>query len=472
MATEEKLSAANKRITDLLNDIERLSEELKRKDCLLEKALDVGFKQSQQISSFAMAPQDTVVWDPVTCPQPSCSTPVSRSTWADVVILGEKRRRSPGGISAAPCVSLSNRFSVLAEEALTGNPSPRATTRHPLPQQVGASCDVPVTGPPVPGPSQVSGSRTTKANGAWQQRKPPREAAAYRRKLLRDAVIRRSGGLTRPESAASPPHSDRRSDGGSHCPEPAESPAQSASCSGGSSCSETVRPPHGSASTDPPAMHLSSQSLSPAPGQNVIVPPGHGTRKKPLAAQSPPSPPAMSAQPTPAAPKPLFSPTTIIVGDSIIRHCRFFNATTHCLPGANARSLLEELPALLQSAAPSVNRIIVHVGTNDTALRHSEKTKDDFKLLFSYLYSCGLSVFISGPIPTQGRGSERFSRILQLNSFLQSLSCSFSLGFIDNCNLFWSRPTLYKPDGLHPTSLGSKFLLNNIRYAVQTHSQP
>lgn len=35
----------------------------------------------------------------------------------------------------------------------------------------------------------------------------------------------------------------------------------------------------------------------------------------------------------PAGPQPLFPPTALLIGDSITRKVRFFNAITHCLPG-------------------------------------------------------------------------------------------------------------------------------------------
>uniref|UniRef100_A0A3Q1HT76 SGNH hydrolase-type esterase domain-containing protein n=1 Tax=Anabas testudineus TaxID=64144 RepID=A0A3Q1HT76_ANATE len=167
------------------------------------------------------------------------------------------------------------------------------------------------------------------------------------------------------------------------------------------------------------------------------------------------------------SPQPLFSPTTLIVGDSITRHIRFFNAATHCFPGATVPVILDKLPSLLDSLPSSIVRVIVHVGSCDTTRQHSELTKKDFNALFSFLKSCGKSVFISGPIPTLGRGIGRFSRILSLHTWLQSACKSQHLGFIDNFNLFWDRPSFFRNDGLHPSRHGSRMLAANIQHAIQ-----
>lgn len=98
-----------------------------------------------------------------------------------------------------------------------------------------------------------------------------------------------------------------------------------------------------------------------------------------------------------------FPPTTLIVGDSIIRNAGFLNVATHCFPGATALVILDKLPGLLNSLPSSI-----HVGTNDTAHQHSELTKKDFLNLFYFLNKCGKCVFISGPLPTLARGVAHF----------------------------------------------------------------
>ncbi|XP_049889966.1 uncharacterized protein LOC126383485 isoform X2 [Epinephelus moara] len=91
-----------------------------------------------------------------------------------------------------------------------------------------------------------------------------------------------------------------------------------------------------------------------------------------LLVKSPPptASPTSSSHETPhsASPRPLFPPTTLITGDSITRHIRFFNAVTHCFPGATVPVILQKLPDLLNTLPSSIHRIIVHVGINDSSL--------------------------------------------------------------------------------------------------------
>ena len=172
-----------------------------------------------------------------------------------------------------------------------------------------------------------------------------------------------------------------------------------------------------------------------------------------------------------SSPRPLFPPTTLIVGDSMIRKVRFFNALTHCLPGATVPVILDKLPGILDTLPATVNKIIVHTGFNDTARRQTELTKAAFKSLLSFLRSTGKAIFISGPIPALACKSERFSRVLSLHTWLQSASRDFAASFIDNFNLFWNRPSFFSVDGIHPNLLGSRILATNVQHNVQ-HNAP
>ena len=166
-------------------------------------------------------------------------------------------------------------------------------------------------------------------------------------------------------------------------------------------------------------------------------------------------------------PRPLFAPTTLIIGDSIIRNIRFFNATTLCFPGATVQDILLRLPGVLRDLPTSVQRIIVHVGCNNAMLQQSELTKNEFNKLLHSLNNSGKSVYISGPIPSLGRGSERFSRVLSLHTWLQSACRTHNVGYIDNFNLFWDRASYFKSDGIHPNKQGNLMLAANLQHAVQ-----
>ncbi|KAL7382253.1 hypothetical protein ABVT39_019537 [Epinephelus coioides] len=399
------LKKANKKISDLKDDIRRLSHELRKKDSLLSSYMDVAASQSIKLASLSVALQDTVAWDPSICPQPpSCSTPNHESPWTEVAVGGRKRDSK-----GAPRLSLSNRYAALSADNNPVHPTDvlpaaAAPPRQDLDQKppTAYTADFP---PLLADSAQVTGSSATEL-----QRPASRSASSSaRRRILRDAVLQRSGGLPRPE------------------------PKEKGNPSPGSPRSASAPPPP----HQPAEAHSVDRASS-----------NHET-------------------PQFSSPRPLFSPTTLIVGDSITRNIRYFNAATHCFPGATVPVILEKLPGLLRSLPSSITRVLIHVGCNDTSRQQSELTKKDFNALFRFLNDTGKSVFISGPLPVHTLGAGRFSRLLYLNTWLQSTCKALNFGFIDNFNLFWNRPSFYKPDGVHPNRLGSQMLTANIRHAVQ-----
>uniref|UniRef100_A0A3B3CP93 SGNH hydrolase-type esterase domain-containing protein n=1 Tax=Oryzias melastigma TaxID=30732 RepID=A0A3B3CP93_ORYME len=121
----------------------------------------------------------------------------------------------------------------------------------------------------------------------------------------------------------------------------------------------------------------------------------------------------VSASPAPASPPPLCAPTTAIIGDSIIRNALFPRRDSSGHPGETPR------PAALLP------------------------------------FLCEETDF-----------TRRFSRLLSLSTWLQSASRQNGFLFIDNFNLFWNRPSFYRPDGIHPSPLGSEVLAANIRHSL------
>uniref|UniRef100_A0A671VMR4 SGNH hydrolase-type esterase domain-containing protein n=1 Tax=Sparus aurata TaxID=8175 RepID=A0A671VMR4_SPAAU len=257
--------------------------------------------------------------------------------------------------------------------------------------------------PAVPCASAAAGARSV--SGSNHRLFSRTTTSASRRKLLKEAVLLRAGGI--------------------HHPMPLKD-----------------SPPPGPEKAGP-LQHLSSQ---PRPLSLFL---------RSVRGPDPGPPPQL---------RPLFSPTTLIIGDSITRNIRFFNATTCCFPGATVPVILGKLPGLLQSLPSSITRIVVHVGTNDLAQGATELTKSAFNSLFDFLRTCGKSVFISGPIPTLGRGDARFSRLLLLNTWLKPACSALGFNFVDNFNLFWNRPSFFKSDGIHPTTTGSRMLAANIQH--------
>ena len=378
--------------------------------------MDKATGQSKWIANLSAAIQDTVLWDPSTCPRPSTSsTPNHHSSWAEVVACGRKRHLDRA--ASPPRLTLSNHNAILLDDFPAPADAPAAPTdpgSDPSPKA--APGDTAPSSPPVA--SSVHADCHSSVRSDLRPSSRGTTSSARRKiKMSKEAVARRSGGLPRPGSAER--SSSSRSD-------------------------VAVLPQRSPVWTPHPQSATSTQ----------------GAETDPV--------PSSRTSPRPSTPRPLISPTTLIVGDSIIRDIRFFNATTHCFPGATVPDILDRLPGLLRSLPSSTKRVIVHVGTNDTARQQSELTKQDFNDLFKLLSRCGVTIFISGPIATLSRGSGRFSRLLSLHTWLQSACTAHNIGFIDNFNLFWNRSPLFKTDGVHPNRLGSRMLAANLQHAVQS----
>ncbi|XP_073805074.1 GDSL lipase Rv0518-like isoform X4 [Danio rerio] len=125
---------------------------------------------------------------------------------------------------------------------------------------------------------------------------------------------------------------------------------------------------------------------------------------------------------------------------------------------------------LMLGTAESPGAVVLHVGTNDTGLRQSEILKKDFRSLIETVRrtSPATQIIVSGPLPTYRRGNERFSRLLALNEWLITWCKEQKLLFANNWNLFWERPRLFRPDGLHPSRAGAELLSDNISRLLRT----
>ncbi len=157
-------------------------------------------------------------------------------------------------------------------------------------------------------------------------------------------------------------------------------------------------------------------------------------------------------------------PRTLIVGDSIIRNVSSRTATTCCFPQATVSDVNKELRSIVMKHK-TANRVIIHVGKNDIRKRQSEMLKQDFSELFETLQRLEVQSFISGPLPA--RGTNMFSRLLGLNTWLQRTCSTKGVNFIDNFNIFWGHRQLYKLDGLHPNKLGARVLKDNFYFSLR-----
>ncbi len=163
----------------------------------------------------------------------------------------------------------------------------------------------------------------------------------------------------------------------------------------------------------------------------------------------------------------------VVIGDSIVRHVRATLAEgkvhTHCLPGARVLDVSVQIPAILKDDE-SVAAVVIHAGANDTKLRQTETLKRDFRSLIETVRSTSpaTTIIVSGPLPTYRRGHEWFSRLFALNEWLFSWCTEQKILFVNNWNLFWERPRLFRADGLHPSRLGAELLSDNITRTLRS----
>uniref|UniRef100_A0A9J8ANV4 SGNH hydrolase-type esterase domain-containing protein n=1 Tax=Cyprinus carpio carpio TaxID=630221 RepID=A0A9J8ANV4_CYPCA len=127
------------------------------------------------------------------------------------------------------------------------------------------------------------------------------------------------------------------------------------------------------------------------------------------------------------------------------------------------------IPAILK-ADESPRAVVLHAGVNDTTQRQTETLKRDFRSLIETVRSTtpAATIIVSGPLPTYRRGHERFSRLFALNEWLLSWCKEQKLLFVNNWNLFWERPRLFRADGLHPSRVGAGLLSDNISRTLRS----
>ncbi|CAM4661423.1 unnamed protein product [Leuciscus chuanchicus] len=163
----------------------------------------------------------------------------------------------------------------------------------------------------------------------------------------------------------------------------------------------------------------------------------------------------------------------VIIGDSIVRHVHATlgksKVQSHCFPGARVSEIAARVPEIL-NGDERVGTVVLHAGVNDIRLRQTEILKKDFRNLIDTVRSTSpeTTIIVSGPLPTYRLGHEKFSRLFALNEWLMSWCNEQKLLFVNNWNLFWERPRLFRADGLHPSRFGADLLSDNISKMLNT----
>ncbi len=220
-----------------------------------------------------------------------------------------------------------------------------------------------------------------------------------------------------------------------------------------------------------PGTRSSQMAFTPAPGNHGPWVQQWKTRSRPRATTSPPPVFDISSR-NRFAPLCETDRDAVVIGDSIVRHVRATLAEgkvhTHCLPGARVLDVSVQIPTILKDDE-SVAAVVIHAGANGTKLRQTETLKRDFRSLIETVRSTSpATIIVSGPLPTYRRGHERFSRLFALNEWLFSWCTEQKIIFVNNWNLFWERPRLFRADGLHPSRVGAELLSDNITRTLRS----
>ncbi|KAL7380821.1 hypothetical protein ABVT39_024645 [Epinephelus coioides] len=103
-------------LTNLRENVRRLSDELRRKDALLSSYIETAAAQAKKIGILNYAintSTDTFLWDPI-CPRPSsCSTPNPEGNWMEVIARGGGKGMTTDILQSS--LYLLNRYTALTE---------------------------------------------------------------------------------------------------------------------------------------------------------------------------------------------------------------------------------------------------------------------------------------------------------------------------------------------------------------------
>uniref|UniRef100_A0A3B3RVQ0 SGNH hydrolase-type esterase domain-containing protein n=1 Tax=Paramormyrops kingsleyae TaxID=1676925 RepID=A0A3B3RVQ0_9TELE len=172
---------------------------------------------------------------------------------------------------------------------------------------------------------------------------------------------------------------------------------------------------------------------------------------------------------SPSAAKPN---SVLVIGDSIVRNVDLGGkAVLSCNPRARVLDIGKIIPGIFRRHKDiNINTVVIHAGVNDMKNKQSEVLKTHFSSLLNSIRTenAATRIVLSGPLPTFKRGSEIFSRLFALHSWLKTCSARGDFEYVNNWNSFWERPRLYRRAGLHPSRYGAALLTDQIRAVLDS----
>ena len=156
----------------------------------------------------------------------------------------------------------------------------------------------------------------------------------------------------------------------------------------------------------------------------------------------------------------------VVIGDSIVKgidtvFCDQDRESRRlcCLPGARVQDISSGLQRNLEWEGKNPV-VVVHVGTNDIGRTGTKVLRREYEKLGAKLKSRTKKVIISGLLPEPRANWHRVNKIKEVNTWLKDWCGRNGFEFMGHWHQYWGRGDLFRRDGLHLNSAGTRVLAN------------